>query len=202
MQLVLHELVVPCSSYNTIKSTPPTSCLKSILFVSIIPIMLLFTSTLAGLTLLPDFRTVTYATQVEIQNSNEISWYDKALAINQNNVPALVQRGTDLVNQGKYEEAIMLLDKALKIDPTNIMGLVSKGAALRELKQYNEAIVLYDRILAMDPTDVYAIGGKADSLYGLGQYELAVAWIDKALQLDPNDINVLQAKETLQQGSN
>lgn len=46
------------------------------------------------------------------------------LAINQNNVPASVQRGTDIVNQGKYEEAIILLDKALKIDPT---GLVSKG---------------------------------------------------------------------------
>lgn len=102
MQLVSRELVVPCSSYKTIKSTRITSCLKSILIVSIIPIMLLLASTLTGLTLLREFPTVAYATQVEIQNSNEIRWYDKALAINQNNVPALVQRGTDLINQGKY----------------------------------------------------------------------------------------------------
>jgi hypothetical protein len=111
MQLVFHELVVPYSSYNAIKSTPPSSCLKSALFVSLIPIMLLSSTSLAGLTLLPAFPTVPYAAQVEIQNSNGISWYDKALAINQNNIPALVQRGTDLVNQGKYELAIVSLDK-------------------------------------------------------------------------------------------
>ena len=36
-------------------------------------------------------------------------WYDKALAVNQNNVPALVEKGTDLVSQGKGEQAITWL---------------------------------------------------------------------------------------------
>ena len=34
-------------------------------------------------------------------------WFDKALAINQNNVPALVQKGTELVNQGDGEQAVL-----------------------------------------------------------------------------------------------
>ncbi len=138
-----------------------------------------------------------------LESSNpKINWYDKALAVNQNNVPALVQKGTDLVGQGKGEQAITWLDKALSIDPTNLMGLISKGAALRELGQYPEAIIMYDRVLAIDPHDEYAIGGKADSLFGAGKHQQAVAWIDRVLELDPNNGRILEVKETIQQAIN
>lgn len=138
-----------------------------------------------------------YASVVESQDS-KINWYDKALAVNQNNVPALVEKGTDLVAQGKGDEAITWLDKALSIDPTNLMALTSKGGALRDLGQYPEAIIMYDRVLSMDPHDAYAIGGKADSLFNAGQHDQAVAWIDKLLELEPNNAKILQVKETLQ----
>lgn len=142
-----------------------------------------------------------YASLVEFPNS-KITWYDKALAVNQNNVPALVEKGTDLVSQGNGEQAITWLDKALTIDPANLMALVSKGAALRELGQYEDAITMYDRVLAVDPHDIYAIGGKADSLFGSGDHRQAVVWIDKALESDPNNGRILQVKETLQQAVN
>ena len=129
-------------------------------------------------------------------------WFDKALSINQNNVPALVQKGTELVNQGDGEQAITWLDKALSIDPTNLMALVSKGAALRDMGKYQEAIVTYDKVLTIDPNDVYAMGGKAGSLYGSGQYGQAVTLIDRALELNPSDGNILQVKETLTQATN
>ena len=136
---------------------------------------------------------------LEFEPSN---WYDKALSINHNNVPALVQKGTELVNQGDGEQAVTWLDKALSIDPTNLMALVSKGAALREMGKYQEAIVTYDKVLTIDPNDVYAMGGKAGSLYGSGQYGQAVTLIDRALELNPNDGNILQVKETLTQATN
>jgi tetratricopeptide (TPR) repeat protein len=142
-----------------------------------------------------------HASVVESLNS-KINWYDNALAVNQNNVPALVQKGTDLVAQGKGEQAITWLNKALSIDPTNLMALISKGAALKELGQYPEAIIMYNRVLAIDPHDEYAIGGKADSLFGAGQHQQAVAWIDKVLELDPNNGRILEVKETIQQAIN
>ena len=138
-----------------------------------------------------------FASEFELSN-----WYDKALSINQNNVPALVQKGTELVNQGDGEQAITWLDKALSIDPTNLMALVSKGAALRDMGKYQEAIVTYDKVLTIDPNDVYAMGGKAGSLYGSGQYGQAVTLIDRALELNPSDGNILQVKETLTQATN
>ena len=142
-----------------------------------------------------------HASVIESPNS-KIDWYDKALAVNQNNVPALVEKGTELVAQGKGEQAITWLDKALRIDPANLMALISKGAALREVGQYAEAIIMYDRVLAIDPHDQYAIGGKADSLFSAGNHQQAVAWIDKALEFDPNNGGILQVKETIQQATN
>jgi len=141
--------------------------------------------------------TPAFASEFELAN-----WYDKALSVNQNNVPALVQKGTELVNHGNAEQAITWLDKALNIDPTNLMALVSKGSALRELGKYQEAIVIYDRVLTIDPNDVYALGGKADSLYSSGNYEQAVSLIHKALELDPSNGETLQVKETLLQAIN
>ena len=138
-----------------------------------------------------------FGSEFELSN-----WYDKALTINQNNVPALVQKGTELVNQGDGEQAVTWLDKALSIDPTNLMALVSKGGALRDMGKYQEAIVTYDKVLTIDPNDVYAMGGKAGSLYGSGQYGQAVTLIDRALELDPSDGNILQVKKTLTQATN
>jgi tetratricopeptide (TPR) repeat protein len=147
------------------------------------------------------FPSIAFASPVE-SPYNGINWYDKALSVNQNNVPALVQKGTDLVSQGDAEQAITWLDKALNIDSSNLMALVSKGAALRELGQYQLAILQYDKVLTIDPNDIYAIGGKADSLYGSGQTQQAIVLIDKALELNPSDGKIQQVKESLQQTIN
>jgi tetratricopeptide (TPR) repeat protein len=140
-----------------------------------------------------------HALDSEFELSN---WYDKALSINQNNVPALVQKGTELVNQGEGEQAVAWLDKALTIDPTNLMALVSKGSALRDMGKYQQAIATYDKVLMIDPNDVYAIGGKAASLYSSGQYGQAVTLIDKAIELNPTDGNILQVMETVTKSTN
>jgi tetratricopeptide (TPR) repeat protein len=186
-----------------IKDKIKNSYIKNSVIVPVLPIVLLSLTTMSGILLsLPGVPTVAYGSQPEIPSSKEVTWYDKALVINQNNVPALVQKGTDLVNEGKGRQAMTWLDKALAIDPSNIMALVSKGSALRDLRQYQDAIVLYDRVLAIDPNDIYAIGGKADSLYGSGQHQQAVALIDRALEIEPNNGKVLQVKATLHQPMN
>lgn len=142
-----------------------------------------------------------FGTAGEFPNS-EINWYDKALTVNKNNVPALVEKGTELVATGNSAQALTWLDRALSIDAENMMGLVSKGTALRELGKYQEAILVYDKVLAIDPHDAYAIGGKADSLYMSGQHEQAISWINKALELNPSDAKIQLVQESLTQAIN
>jgi tetratricopeptide (TPR) repeat protein len=163
----------------------------------------LFVSAVFALALMLGFspQTPAFAAAGEFPNS-DLNWYDKALAVNKNNVPALVEKGTELVARGNSAQALTWLDKALSIDAENMMGLVSKGTALRELGKYQEAILVYDRVLAIDPHDAYAIGGKADSLYMSGQHEQAISWINKALELTPSDSKIKLVQESLSQAIN
>jgi tetratricopeptide (TPR) repeat protein len=178
------------------------SCIKNGISVSLIPIVLLSLSTIVGILIsVLSFPTAAYASQVEMIYSKYVAWYDKALAVNQNNVPALVQKGTELVNDGKAQQAIVWLNKALKIDSTNLMALVSMGAALKNLGQYQDAIVMYNRVLAIDPSDLYAIGGKVDSLYASGKLQQAGASVEKELRTDPSHGNTIQIEDIVEQSS-
>src|SRR5512132_3089533 len=164
-------LVTVTEGTNMVKIKKQNTYTRNTVVISLVPIMLLSLSTLVGSLLsFHGFPTVVYGYQ-EVGNSKEFTWYDKSIAINQNNVPALVQKGTDLVNAGEGQQAIIWLDKALKIDPSNMMALVSKGAALRGRGEYQDGGVMYERGLAIDADDVYAVGGKADALYGGGELQ-------------------------------
>ena len=74
-----------------------------------------------------------------------ITWYDKALAIDPNNVNVLVNKGLALIN------------KALRIDPNNVYALVGKGHVLHTQGKYQEAIEYFDKAFKIDPNNVYAI---------------------------------------------
>ena len=63
-----------------------------------------------------------------------IECYDKALAIDPNNVEALSNKGFSLFGLEKYKEAIEYYDKALAIDPNYIKALNNKKAAVSKLK--------------------------------------------------------------------
>jgi len=200
MEIVMERINMVDKLENVEKSGH--SCKQNGIRVSIVPILLLSVSTIMGMLIaLPSFPTAAYASQVENMYSKDVAWYDKALAVNQNNVPALVQKGTELVSGGKDQQAIVWLNKALKIDSTNLMALVSMGGALKNLGQYTDAIVMYNRVLAIDPNDLYAIGGKVDSLYASGKLQQAGAWIEKELQVDPRHGNALQIEDIVQQSS-
>ena len=200
MELVMKRINMVDKLGNLEKSR--NRCTQDGIRVNIAPIALLSVATIMGMLIaLPSVHTGAYASQVENVYAKDVAWYDKALVVNENNVPALVQKGTELVNDGKNQQAIVWLNKALKIDSTNLMALVSMGGALKNLGQYRDAIVMYNRVLAIDPNDLYAIGGKVDSLYASGKIQQAGAWIKKELQVDPSHGNALQIEDIVQQSS-
>jgi tetratricopeptide (TPR) repeat protein len=80
-----------------------------------------------------------------------IAYYDKALAIDPNDVDALNYKGAALYRQGKHQEAITYFDKALAIDPNYVPALTYKGIYVYDLERYDEAIAYYDKALAIDP---------------------------------------------------
>ncbi|HEY0579571.1 MAG TPA: tetratricopeptide repeat protein, partial [Candidatus Nitrosocosmicus sp.] len=69
-----------------------------------------------------------------------IVFYNKALAIDPNNIEALYNKGNALVKLGDSIGATVLYDKALAIDPNNKKVLHNKGLLLFKLGNYTELI--------------------------------------------------------------
>ena len=114
-----------------------------------------------------------------------ITYYDKVLTIDPDNIDALYAKGSALDDLGKYEEAITYYDKVLAVSPNDADTLNSKGVALKNLGKYEEAITYYDKALAVDPNFVYSLNNKGVALDNLGKYEKAITNYDKALSINP-----------------
>ena len=123
-----------------------------------------------------------------------IEWFDKALAIEPNNVKALTGKGAALGLEGKYQESMDCFDKTLTIDPYHINALNGKGLLLFILHKYEEAIECFDKVLAIEPNNVDALTNKGVALQGQCKHEEAIECYDKALRVDPNDIRAQDNK--------
>jgi tetratricopeptide (TPR) repeat protein len=70
-----------------------------------------------------------------------------------NNSQDWVNKGVDLTDLGKYDEAIKAFDKAIELDPKNANAWQEKGWALHGLGRYNDAIKALDKAIELDQLD-------------------------------------------------
>jgi tetratricopeptide (TPR) repeat protein len=127
---------------------------------------------------------------------NALEYYDRALAIDPNNVSALDGKGAALHSLGEYQDALEYYDRALAIDPNDVNIVNNKAGALGNLGRYEEAMEYIDRALAIDPNDVNIVNNKGTALFYLGREEEALEYYDRALAIDPNDVNIVNNKGT------
>src|SRR3989344_1307089 len=110
--------------------------------------------------------------------------YEGIQQIGTDELDELNQKGNDLFDLERYDEAISYYDQALEIDPDDIVALTNKGLALRNLERYEEAISYYDRVLEIDPNDALVLNNKGVALYKLDRNEEALDYYDMALEID------------------
>lgn len=101
-----------------------------------------------------------------------IAYFDKALEIDPNNVPAWNSKGLALNNLKMYDEAIRCFDKSLSIYPSNANTWYIEGLALNKLGRYYEAIRCYDKALEIDPYNDAAWNSKCITLFVLDMMKL------------------------------
>ena len=107
-------------------------------------------------------------------------------------------KGDELNQQRRYEEALPYFDRALKISPRFCLAYVNKGIALKNLGRLDEAITCYDTIIGeVNPRYKKAWHNKAVALWTKGEINEARACVDKALEIDPNYQHALRLKMTL-----
>jgi len=119
--------------------------------------------------------------------------FQQALAIEPQNVPALINLGGAHVMAGRHRDAIAPLEAAREEEPHNVMIWINLGAAylgnpvLATPEQQLRAIRAFERALELDaraPNVHYNLGL---ILVDRGDDDLAVAAFRQALEVDPAD---------------
>lgn len=85
--------------------------------------------------------------------SDAITFFDKELTDDPNNVQSLTNKGAALAKLGHFEEAILYYDNALEINPTYVPALNNKANALSQLWKFDEAIEIYNIAKNLEPTN-------------------------------------------------
>ena len=69
---------------------------------------------------------------------------------------AILKKGINFLDDGKYEEALDCFEKILVINPDDPDIWNKKGVALRSLGRYDEAIESFNKALEITPRDLDA----------------------------------------------
>lgn len=126
-----------------------------------------------------------------------LSYFDKVLEQDPNNIDALANKAGMLLQLQRFEEADFILDKALALDPNHKGALNNKGSVLYQLERFEESIIYFDKALELDPTNLYALTIKSNALIQLERIDEADNIINKALSINPNHVLALALKSDI-----
>ena len=68
-------------------------------------------------------------------------------------IDVLIQKGTENLRNGNFENALSFFEQALLLKPDDPDLWNNKGIVLRSLGRYNEASECYNKSLQLDPRD-------------------------------------------------
>ncbi len=107
-----------------------------------------------------------------------------------------MDKGTEFLRQGRFEESLDNFEKALKGSPRRKLALTGKGLCLMNLGRYEEALTNYEKTLKIYPNYAQAWLGKGMSYDYLGNYDKALGCFYKALEIFPEFglVNTLKEK--------
>jgi len=109
-----------------------------------------------------------------------------------------LEKGKDLLKQGKYDEALKYFDSALELDPQDYSTWMGRGDVLEKLQRYEEALKSYDKAIALNPEEDFAWYLRGNVLGKLQRYAEALESYDKAIEAASDKALPFFAKGQLQ----
>lgn len=120
---------------------------------------------------------------------DNISLFEHAIQVTQNNYVAHNALGLSLANQGKIEEALNQYRQALKIQPNYVRANNNMGLTLMEKGENSKAIRYFQAAIALDPHHASAYNNMGIALAKTGDTEGAIRNFRRALEMKPHDPN-------------
>jgi len=96
----------------------------------------------------------------------------------------LNKKGTRLVQQHRYREAITCFDEAIKIKPRYALSWSNKGNALLGIGNNHVALDCFNEAIKINPKITEGCFNKGIALYNLNRYSEALICFDEVIKLD------------------
>ena len=102
--------------------------------------------------------------------------------------------GVDLLNSGRYQEALNCFESALEENPSYVPALFEKGRCLLFLKEHKQAINVFAQVIKIDKTynNVWHLKGFAHSQ--VAEYKEALLCFEQVIVTDVNKCKLLYHK--------
>ena len=98
----------------------------------------------------------------------------------------LLYRGTRLLEEARYGEAIDSMTEAIRLVPEYTQTMVALGEFhLRFLYLYERALHYFEDALTWDPKNISGLFGHGVAFHLLGRYETSQSSLDRLLELEP-----------------
>lgn len=116
-----------------------------------------------------------------------ISFFEKALEIEPNCIPAQMNKGKAYAKLGKYSEAICCFNSVIKLNKKNCLAWKENGKAYFQLKNYIESIKCFQFVLDQNSEDATAWSNLGIALLAQGSINnnRALECFNKALEINP-----------------
>jgi tetratricopeptide (TPR) repeat protein len=112
-------------------------------------------------------------------------------AVNRNNF------GSELVKQGKLDEALSEFRRAVEVDPAFPAAQANLAFTLDRLGQADEALSAYEKAIALDPQNAALHNNLGVLRNKQGKYDEAVKAFEEALRINPGDATARKNLETV-----
>lgn len=109
----------------------------------------------------------------------------EAMGMSKQQLYAIAQRGFQLLNSGKLDEARQIYAGLVAADPFDSVFHCHLGAVLWRLGEIEKACEEYDASLRFNIANVDALAGRGELYLLNGEIEKAIELMRKAVELDP-----------------
>lgn len=123
----------------------------------------------------PGPQTAGQAAQNALPGESRIEVLKQELAVNPDNINALIELGDIYFDGNRYQEAISIFNRAEEVDPVNIHVLNDLGILSMSTGNYDAALEKFKTVMDVDPSHIH-------SLYHIGVIHRIKGDTDKAVE--------------------
>ena len=120
----------------------------------------------------------------------KLSWWTKVLSVFSGGSARQAKQhfiaGIKLLEEERYEGAMVEFDEAIRLDPDDAAVYGSRGDAYSRMGEYGRAVPDYGEAIRLQPEDFVAYGNRGIASNELREYDRAIQDLSEAIRLKPD----------------